>query len=104
MWYVVKYGHSCFDLIILWDLVLIVDPADIPSHTYQASFEPNKEWSAFYAPAPEIHQYWKHVVHKYGCRRYMKLKQRVLGASWDENDAKWRLEVSEDLPLKLNKV
>ncbi|KAJ5657541.1 uncharacterized protein N7484_001190 [Penicillium longicatenatum] len=68
---------------------------DIPSHTYQASFEPNKEWSAFYAPAPEIHQYWKHVVHKYGCRRYMKLKQRVLGASWDENDAKWRLEVED---------
>ncbi|KAJ5560246.1 hypothetical protein N7513_002645 [Penicillium frequentans] len=68
---------------------------DVPAHTYQASFEPNKEWSAFYAPAPEIHEYWKRVVHKYGCRKYMKLKQQVLGAQWDEKDAKWRLEVKD---------
>jgi len=92
---------SAFHFMILWDLMLIVDFADIPAHTYQASFEPNKEWSAFYAPAPEIHEYWKRVVHKYGCRKYMKLRQKVLGAKWDEYDAKWRLEVSESFPTKI---
>ncbi|KAJ5772312.1 hypothetical protein N7520_002841 [Penicillium odoratum] len=65
---------------------------DIPAHTYQASFEPNKEWSSFYAPAAEIHQYWQQVVNKYGCRKYMKLKQKVSAAFWDEIDAQWRLE------------
>ncbi|KAJ5946109.1 hypothetical protein N7454_002948 [Penicillium verhagenii] len=68
---------------------------DVPAHTYQASFEPNKEWSSFYAPAAEIHRYWQRVVHKYGCRKYMKLKQQVLGANWDESDCKWRLEVED---------
>ncbi|BDD61661.1 hypothetical protein MAP00_006699 [Monascus purpureus] len=66
---------------------------DIPAHTYQATFEPNKAWSQFYASAKEIHQYWKGVVQKYGCMRYIKLKQRTVEAVWDENNSKWNLKV-----------
>jgi cation diffusion facilitator CzcD-associated flavoprotein CzcO len=66
---------------------------DIPAHTYQASFEPNKEWSSFYAAAPEIHKYWKRVVDKYGCMEYVKLRSQVIGAVWDEDEGKWRLKV-----------
>ncbi|KAJ6151208.1 hypothetical protein N7470_007802 [Penicillium chermesinum] len=73
----------------------IVTP-DIPAHTYQATFEPNKEWSSFYAPAPEIHHYWKRVAGKYGCWKYIKLKHRVLDASWDEGKSKWKLQVQDD--------
>jgi cation diffusion facilitator CzcD-associated flavoprotein CzcO len=68
--------------------------ADIPAHTYQATFEPNKEWSTFYAKSPEIHKYWTHVVDKYGCREYMKLKHRVTEVVWDETISKWRLQVN----------
>jgi cation diffusion facilitator CzcD-associated flavoprotein CzcO len=71
---------------------------DIPAHTYQASFEPNKEWSTFYAKSPEIHKYWTRVVEKYGCRKYMKLKHRVANAIWDESISKWKLQVSGFLP------
>ncbi|KAJ5640723.1 hypothetical protein N7528_000348 [Penicillium herquei] len=67
---------------------------DIPANTYQASFEPNKEWSSFYAPAPEIHQYWKRVVEKYGCMEHIKLQQQVTSAAWSEMNSKWYLEVS----------
>ncbi|KAJ5632755.1 hypothetical protein N7490_009094 [Penicillium lividum] len=73
-----------------------IQVAHVPAHTYQASFEPNKERSSFYTPAAEIHQYWQRVVQKYGCRKYMKLKQAVLAAFWDEVKAQWRLDV-EDL-------
>lgn len=52
------------------------------------------EWSSFYAPAAEIHRYWKRVVDKYGCMDYIKLKQQVSAASWDEANAKWNVDVS----------
>ncbi|KAJ5887739.1 hypothetical protein N7495_007780 [Penicillium taxi] len=68
---------------------------DIPAHTYQATFEPNKEWSTFYAAAPEIHAYWKKVAAKYGCMKHIKLKQKVSGVEWNEETAKWSLQVED---------
>ncbi|EYE97013.1 flavin-containing monooxygenase [Aspergillus ruber CBS 135680] len=68
---------------------------DIPAHTYQATFEPNKEWSTFYAAAPEIYQYWKRVANKYGCGEYIKFKQQVIQAVWDETKSKWQLQVQD---------
>ncbi|KAF4185574.1 hypothetical protein CNMCM7927_006518 [Aspergillus lentulus] len=68
---------------------------DIPAHTYQATFEPNKEWSTFYAAAPEIHAYWKRVAEKYGCMKYVKLKQGVVEAVWDDSKSKWQLKVQD---------
>ncbi|KAJ5372949.1 hypothetical protein N7517_004955 [Penicillium concentricum] len=68
---------------------------DIPAHTYQATFEPNKEWSTFYAKAPEIHQYWKHVAEKYGCMEYIKLRQQISEAVWDEEESKWNLQIQD---------
>ncbi|RJE26343.1 monooxygenase [Aspergillus sclerotialis] len=69
---------------------------DIPAHTYQATFEPNKEWSTFYASAPEIHKYWKRVVDKYGCMEYVKLKHQVTEAVWHDGKGKWQLKVVQD--------
>ncbi|KAL3460586.1 hypothetical protein BJX64DRAFT_262573 [Aspergillus heterothallicus] len=66
---------------------------DIPAHTYQATFEPNKEWSTFYAAAPEIHKYWKRVSTKYGCEQHIKFKHQVVGATWDAAACKWTLQV-----------
>ncbi|KAL2827505.1 hypothetical protein BJY01DRAFT_241134 [Aspergillus pseudoustus] len=66
---------------------------DIPAHTYQATFEPNKEWSTFYAAAPEIHKYWKRVSDKYGCEKHIKFKHQVVGATWNATQCKWNLQV-----------
>ncbi|CAG8022785.1 unnamed protein product [Penicillium olsonii] len=66
---------------------------DIPSHTYQASFEPNKEWSSFYAKAPEIHAYWKRLARKYGCMDFIKFSRQVSEAVWDQENFKWQLKV-----------
>jgi cation diffusion facilitator CzcD-associated flavoprotein CzcO len=67
--------------------------ADIPAHTYQATFEPNKDWSTFYAAAPEIHKYWKRVSDKYGCEKHIQFKRQVVGATWDAAACKWKLQV-----------
>ena len=75
--------------------------SDIPAHTYQLTFEPNKEWTQFYASAKEIHQYWKSVVKKYDCMRYIKLGKRVIEARWDAAQSKWVLEVSFPIPQTL---
>lgn len=74
------------------DLFLVYE--DIPAHTYQASFEPNKEWSTFYAAAPEICQYWKKLASKFGCQKHIKFKQQVTQAIWNEESSKWQLQVS----------
>ena len=67
---------------------------DIPAHTYQASFEPNKEWSTFYAAAPEICQYWRNLARKFGCQKHIKFKQQVIQAVWNEESSIWQLQVS----------
>ncbi|CAG8886462.1 unnamed protein product [Penicillium egyptiacum] len=66
---------------------------DIPAHVYQATFEPNHNWSEFYASAKEIHQYWKAVAAKYECEHHIKLCHEVVGATWDESRAKWEVKV-----------
>ncbi len=69
------------------------ESSDIPAHTYQLSFEPNKEWSQFYASAKEIHQYWKNVVKKYNCDQYFRLDKKVVEARWIASQAIWMLKV-----------
>lgn len=66
---------------------------DIPAHTYQPTFEPNREWTQFYASAKEIHQYWEHVIGKYDCMRFIKLKHEVIRARWDSEHSEWQLKV-----------
>ena len=70
---------------------------DIPAHVYQASFEPNPNWSQFYASGKEILEYWKGIVARYDARQYMKLSHKVLGAKFNEVESKWRVEVENVL-------
>ncbi|VDC03361.1 unnamed protein product [Peniophora sp. CBMAI 1063] len=66
---------------------------DIPSHSYQLSFEPNTQWSAFYAPGPEILAYIDRVVEKYKLMQHIRLRHELIAARWDEETAKWHLKI-----------
>lgn len=66
---------------------------DIPSVTYQYTWEPNV-WSKYYSGAPEILQYFKNIVDKYGLRRYIKLRHSIRHAQWDGESGKWKLDVT----------
>lgn len=66
---------------------------DIPSVTYQYTWEPNN-WSKYYSEAPEIHAYFKRVVDKYGLLKFIKLRHRIDIAEWEETSAQWKVKVS----------
>lgn len=62
---------------------------DIPSHSYQFSFNPKVDWSALYAPSWEIRDYLQDTAKKYGADRFMKLRHEVTECTWDNARGKW---------------
>ena len=59
------------------------------AHSYVYTFEPNPQWSTFYAPAAEIQQYLQNVTEKYSVDRFLKLKHKVTSCVWDSAKLKW---------------
>ncbi|RFU26023.1 hypothetical protein B7463_g10312, partial [Scytalidium lignicola] len=66
---------------------------DIPSHSYQFTWEKNPNWSKFYSSSEEIWRYMKHVATKYGLEKYVKFNTKVESATWDEEVGVWRLKL-----------
>lgn len=69
---------------------------DIPSHSYQYTFESNSQWSEYYSSGPEIQSYLLRVAQKYGAYRYIKFRHELKGAIWHAKEGKWEVKV-EDL-------
>lgn len=67
---------------------------DVPSHLYSYSFEPNPRWSRVYGEQPEIWDYLRHCVDRYGLRPHLRFKTEVTGATFDEPSATWRIETA----------
>jgi cation diffusion facilitator CzcD-associated flavoprotein CzcO len=67
---------------------------DIPSFSYQFSFEPRAEWSRVYAPQRELKEYAEHCVEKYGLRERIRFDTKIVGAKFDEELHLWRLSTS----------
>jgi cation diffusion facilitator CzcD-associated flavoprotein CzcO len=65
---------------------------DIPSFSYQFSFEKRSDWSRVYAPGSELKAYAEHCVDKYRLRDRIRLNTKVVGARFDEEENAWRLE------------
>ena len=53
---------------------------DIPSFSYQFSFEKRSDWSRIYAPGRELKAYAEHCTDKYGVRGHFRLNTRVTGS------------------------
>ena len=66
---------------------------DIPSFSYQFSFEQSPDWSRTYAPGGELRAYAEHCADKYGLRSRIRLNTRVLGAAFDDEHGLWRVEL-----------
>ena len=67
---------------------------DIPSLSYQFSFEPKPDWSRVYAPGAELKAYAEHCVDKYGLRERIRLRTRITRAEFDDARHEWRLTTS----------
>jgi cation diffusion facilitator CzcD-associated flavoprotein CzcO len=67
---------------------------DIPSFSYQFSFEKRGDWSRVYAPGNELKAYAEHCVEKYRLRDRIRLNTKVVGATFDEEACAWRIETA----------
>ena len=67
---------------------------DIPSFSYQFSFERSPSWSRVYAPGEVLKAYAEHCVDKYGLRSRIRLDTKVVGADFDETSHLWRLRTA----------
>ncbi|KAJ5994677.1 monooxygenase [Penicillium waksmanii] len=70
---------------------------DIPSHSYQYTFEPNPSWSRVYATAREIHKYLKDVATKYSASRFIRLSHQVVDVEWHQDVSKWFITVRNNV-------
>lgn len=68
---------------------------DIPSFSYQFSFEQRSDWSRVYAPGHELKAYAEHCVDTYGLRSRIKLNAMVTGIDFDQDCHLWRVSIAE---------
>jgi len=68
---------------------------DIPSFSYQFSFEKRSDWSRVYAPGRELKAYAEHCTDKYGVRGHFRFNTRVTGATFDEDSNAWQIDTAD---------
>jgi 4-hydroxyacetophenone monooxygenase len=64
---------------------------DTPNHFYSYAFEPNHDWSHFFAKRDELWNYFERVADKYDLRKHIRLGVEVTEARYDETDARWHI-------------
>ncbi|KAJ5833968.1 hypothetical protein N7474_002279 [Penicillium riverlandense] len=73
---------------------------DIPAHAYTFLFEPNPNWSHFYASGSEIHQYIQLTAKKWNLDRDIQFNSHVRETVWDDELGKWKIQVDQAGALK----
>ncbi|UJA22048.1 NAD(P)/FAD-dependent oxidoreductase [Thermoleophilia bacterium SCSIO 60948] len=64
---------------------------DIPSFSYQFSFEQRPDWSRVYARGDELLRYAEHCAERYGLHERTRFGTTVTGAEFDEAHHVWRV-------------
>ncbi|MEA2125137.1 MAG: hypothetical protein QOI80_1919 [Solirubrobacteraceae bacterium] len=67
---------------------------DIPSFSYQFSYERRADWSRVYAPGAELRAYAEHLAGKYGLAAKTRFGTRITAATFDADEHVWRLAVA----------
>lgn len=61
------------------------------SHNYTFTWDPNPDWSHFFAHGAEIQKYFENFADRHGSRKYMKLNSKVVEGRWDEEQGIWNM-------------
>ena len=77
---------------------------DIPSFSYQFSFEQRSDWSRTYAPGRELKAYAEHCVGRYALGARIRFNAKVTGATFDERAHLWHLTTATDAALTARHV
>lgn len=62
---------------------------DVANHFYCYSFEPNPDWTEYFARQPELQAYFERCATKYGVRPHVRFRTEVVSAAWDEARSVW---------------
>ncbi|MGH9676802.1 MAG: flavin-containing monooxygenase, partial [Candidatus Acidiferrum sp.] len=82
-----------------WDNQYPGCACDVPSHLYSFSFDLNADWTRMFSSQPEIWQYLKSCVDRYGLAPYIRLKTRFQEACWDEASGRWQISAGDNLRI-----
>jgi 4-hydroxyacetophenone monooxygenase len=66
---------------------------DVGNHFYCYSFEPNNEWTEFFARQPELQCYFESCIAKYGIRDKIRFETEVVAATYDDSRHRWSVRV-----------
>ena len=66
---------------------------DVPAHLYAFPFDPNPNWSKFYADGDEILEYVEGVADKWNLRRDIQFNTKVAGLEWQDDECQWHVTV-----------
>ncbi|WP_020668774.1 flavin-containing monooxygenase [Amycolatopsis nigrescens] len=70
---------------------------DLPSFTYQFSFEKNPDWSRVFPKGGEVKAYIDHCADKYGLRPHIRLNTEMTARVWDERHHLWRIHLGDEV-------
>lgn len=62
---------------------------DTPGHLYSFSFDPNLEWTRYFAKRDEVWQYLERLTDKHGLRDNIEFGLEVATADYDADDGSW---------------
>ena len=74
---------------------------DIPSPLYSFSWDPNPEWSHYFAYGAEIQRYFEDFAERHGCKKYMKLNTKLVEGRWDEDRGVWNITLEDQVTKDL---
>jgi cation diffusion facilitator CzcD-associated flavoprotein CzcO len=77
---------------------------DIPSFSYQYSFEKRTDWSRTYAPGNELRAYADDVAQRHGLAAKTRFGVRVDSATFDEDERMWALTTRDGEALSARHV
>lgn len=66
---------------------------DVGNHFYCYSFEPNPDWTEFFAQQPELRAYFERCADKYGVREQIRFETEVVACDFDEASQRWQVRV-----------
>ena len=67
---------------------------DVPSNLYSFSFAPKHDWTHSYPEQPQILEYLKHCVTRFGIEDRIRLNTEMQEASYDADARLWRITTS----------
>ncbi|OBF97723.1 4-hydroxyacetophenone monooxygenase [Mycobacterium sp. 852014-52450_SCH5900713] len=66
---------------------------DVANHFYCYSFEPNNDWTHFFAEQHELQDYFTQVMAKHDLAEHVRWNTEVLAAEWVDDDATWSIRL-----------